>query len=51
LRYWVREEGALTLEQAIWRMSGQPAALWGLTDRGTVEVLLSSIRIDEPKIE
>ena len=38
LRYWVREEGALTLEQAIWRMSGQPAALWGLTDRGTVEV-------------
>ena len=38
LRYWVREEGALSLEQAIWRMSGQPAALWGLDDRGTVEV-------------
>ncbi len=37
LRYWVREEGALTLEQAIWRMSGQPAELWGLTDRGTIE--------------
>jgi N-acyl-D-aspartate/D-glutamate deacylase len=38
LRYWVREEGALTLEQAIHRMSGQPAALWGLDDRGTIEV-------------
>lgn len=37
LRYWVREEGALTLEEAIWRMSGQPAALWGITDRGTIE--------------
>ena len=36
LRYWVREEGALTLEEAIWRMSGQPAALWGLTDRGVI---------------
>ncbi len=38
LRYWVREEGALTLEEAIRRMAGQPAALWGLDDRGTVEV-------------
>ncbi len=38
IRYWVREEGALTLEQAIWRMAGQPAELWGLTDRGTIEV-------------
>jgi N-acyl-D-amino-acid deacylase len=38
LRYWVREEGALTLEEAIHRMSGQPAALWGLDDRGTIEV-------------
>ena len=37
LRYWVREQKALTLEQAVWRMSGQPAELWGLTDRGTIE--------------
>ena len=36
LRYWVREEGALTLEEAVWRMSGQPAALWGLSDRGVI---------------
>lgn len=38
LRYWVREEQALSLETAIWRMSGQPAALWGMNDRGTIEV-------------
>jgi N-acyl-D-amino-acid deacylase len=36
LRYWVREESVLTLEEAVWRMSGQPAALWGITDRGTI---------------
>jgi N-acyl-D-aspartate/D-glutamate deacylase len=36
LRYWVREEGALGLEEAIWRMSGQPAQLWGLHDRGVI---------------
>jgi N-acyl-D-aspartate/D-glutamate deacylase len=36
LRYWVREEGAFTLEEAIHRMSGQPAGLWGLTDRGVI---------------
>jgi N-acyl-D-aspartate/D-glutamate deacylase len=37
LRYWVREEGALTLEEAVWRMAAQPAALWGISDRGTIE--------------
>ena len=37
LRYWVREEGVLSLEEAIWRMAGQPASLWGITDRGTIE--------------
>ncbi len=38
LRYWVREEGALTLEEAVWRMAAQPAQLWGIPDRGTIEV-------------
>jgi N-acyl-D-aspartate/D-glutamate deacylase len=38
LRYWVREEGALSLEEAAFRMAGQPAELWGLRDRGTIEV-------------
>jgi N-acyl-D-amino-acid deacylase len=37
LRYWVREEGALTLEEAVWRMAAQPAQLWGIPDRGTIE--------------
>jgi len=36
LRYWVREKGAMSLEQAVWRMSGQPAEVFGLTDRGRV---------------
>jgi N-acyl-D-aspartate/D-glutamate deacylase len=38
LRYWVREEGALSLEEAVYRMAGQPAELWGMRDRGTIEV-------------
>jgi N-acyl-D-aspartate/D-glutamate deacylase len=33
---WVREEHALTLEAAVWRLSGQPATLLGLPDRGLV---------------
>jgi len=37
LRYWVREEGVLTLEEAVWRMAAQPAQLWGISDRGTIE--------------
>jgi N-acyl-D-aspartate/D-glutamate deacylase len=36
LRYWVREEAVLSLEDAVWRMAGQPAELWGITDRGTI---------------
>jgi N-acyl-D-aspartate/D-glutamate deacylase len=36
LGHWVRERGILTLEQAIWRLSGQPASLFGLKDRGTI---------------
>jgi N-acyl-D-amino-acid deacylase len=36
LRHWVREKGVLSLEEAIWRLAGQPAALIGLHDRGTI---------------
>src|SRR5262249_48711616 len=36
LAHWVREEGTLSLEQAIWRLSGQPAWLFGLHDRGVI---------------
>lgn len=36
LRYWVREEKALGLEEAVRRLTSQPADLFGLTDRGRV---------------
>jgi len=31
---WVREKGALTLERAVHMLTGRPAALFGLADRG-----------------
>jgi N-acyl-D-aspartate/D-glutamate deacylase len=31
---WARERGTLRLEEAVWRLTGQPAALLGLADRG-----------------
>src|SRR5690606_10096545 len=36
LGYWVREQQALTLEQAIWRLTGQPATFLNLQDRGVI---------------
>ena len=35
---YVRERGLLTLEEAIYKMSGFPAKRLGLSDRGTLEV-------------
>ncbi|HVX19815.1 MAG TPA: amidohydrolase family protein [Acidimicrobiales bacterium] len=34
LGHWVRDEKVLTLEEAVWRLSGQPAEVFGLDDRG-----------------
>ncbi len=34
---WVRERGVMPLERAIHKLSGEPARVYGLTDRGTVE--------------
>lgn len=34
LGYWVRETGTLTLEEAVWRLTGQTADLFRLRDRG-----------------
>ena len=34
LQRWVRELGVLTLEEAVWRLTGQPARVYGLTGRG-----------------
>jgi N-acyl-D-aspartate/D-glutamate deacylase len=42
LRYWVREQKALSLEEAVWRMTAQPADLFGLTDRGRLRAGLAA---------
>ncbi len=34
---WVREREVMSLERAVHKLSGEPAAVYGLTDRGTVE--------------
>jgi N-acyl-D-aspartate/D-glutamate deacylase len=36
LGHWVREEQAMTLERAVHRMTGEPAAFFGLRDRGVL---------------
>ena len=38
LEHFVRDTGRLTLERAIFRMTGEVAADWGIRDRGTIEV-------------
>jgi N-acyl-D-amino-acid deacylase len=35
---WVRGRGVMPLERAIHKLTGEPAAVYGLTDRGTVSV-------------
>ncbi|WCO66116.1 amidohydrolase family protein [Iamia majanohamensis] len=37
LGHWWRDRGTLTLEQAVWRLTGHPAQVVGLTGRGRVE--------------
>ena len=36
LGHWSRDQGALPLEKAAWKLTGHPAALFGLRDRGTL---------------
>ena len=38
LGHWVREDGALSLEQAVHRLTGATASLFGLADRGRLAV-------------
>ena len=35
---WVRERGVMPLERAIHKLTGEPAGVYGLADRGTIEV-------------
>ncbi len=37
LGYWVREKGAMSLQEAVWRLSALQAREIGVTDRGTIE--------------
>ena len=38
LGHWVRELGLLTLADAVWRLCGQPARLFGVQQRGALQV-------------
>lgn len=35
---WVRDKGVMTLERAVHKLAGEPAAVFGLDDRGTIDV-------------
>jgi N-acyl-D-amino-acid deacylase len=37
LGHWVRDLGALTLPEAVWRLTGQPAELFGVKERGALK--------------
>lgn len=36
LGHWCRERGTLSIEDAVWRLTGQPAAVYGFADRGRI---------------
>jgi len=36
LSHWHRDKGVLTLEAAVWRLTGQPASVFGIADRGVL---------------
>jgi N-acyl-D-aspartate/D-glutamate deacylase len=36
LEHWVRDVGALSLEQAVWRVTGHPAHVYRLSGRGRI---------------
>ncbi len=38
LGHWVREQGAMSIEQAVHALTGRPAELMGITDRGRLEI-------------
>jgi N-acyl-D-amino-acid deacylase len=38
LGHWVRDKGALSLEQAVHELTDKPARMWGFTDRGQVRL-------------
>jgi len=50
LGYWTRERGALSLEQAAWRLTGQPATIYGIRERGAlVPVYHADLLLFDPR--
>jgi N-acyl-D-amino-acid deacylase len=37
LQHWVRDTGVLSLEKAVWRLTGHPASVFRLANRGRIE--------------
>ena len=49
LGHWVREKGVLTIEEAVRRLTSEPAQVFGITDRGRLETgLAADIAIFDP---
>ena len=48
LGHWVRERGALTLEDAVRRVTSMPAELFGLRDRGRLQAGLAALVAFDP---
>lgn len=46
---WVRDRGVMPLERAIHKLTGEPAAVYGLADRGRIEVgMAADITVFDP---
>ena len=51
LGHWVRERGVLTLADAVWRLTGQPAQVFGVKDRGTLKAgYFADLLLFDPEI-
>lgn len=47
---WVREKGVLTIEEGVRQLTSQPAAVFGISDRGRLQVgLAGDVTVFDPK--
>ena len=50
LGHWVRERGVLGFEEAVWQLTGRPAQIFGISDRGTLKPgLAADLLLIDPK--